>query len=100
MDGIGLSKANETAYLQFPAVAEMILAQCTFWCSFVVLDGMFEQGDDFLGSPRALYEEEGVHPLVCTILPPSQRAWWAQLDNAGTLGGSFWHITFLKADKK
>ena len=78
----------------------MICLSVPFWCSFAMLDGLSEQGDDFLGSPKALYDEGVVQPLVSTILPPSQRAWWAQLDNAGTLGGCFWHITFLEADKK
>ena len=78
----------------------MVWLSVPFWCSFAMLDGLFEQGDDFLGSPRALYEEGVVQPFVCTILPPSQKAWWAQLDNAGTLGGSFWYITFPEADKK
>ena len=64
------------------------------------MTGLSEQRDDLLGSPRALYEGGVVQPLVFTILPPSQRAWWAQLDNAGTLGGSFLHVTFLEADKK
>ena len=78
----------------------MIRLNLSFWCSFTILDGLPEQGDIFLGSPRALYEAWGVQPLVYTILPPSQRAWWAQLDNAGTLGGSVWHFTFPEADKK
>ena len=59
---------------------------------------MFEQGDVLVGSPRALYGHRGVQPLVCTIVPPSQRAWWAQFDNAGTLGGCFGRITFPEAD--
>ena len=41
----------------------------SFWYSFTILDGMSEQGDIFLRSPRALYEAWGVQPLVCTILP-------------------------------
>ena len=47
------------------------------------------------GSSRELYEKGVVQPLVFTILLPSQRAWWAQLDNAGTLGGSFgaYHVS-------
>ena len=51
-------------------------------------------------SPRALYEEGVVQPLDFTILPPSQRAWWAQLDNKGILRSSFGHITFPEGDKK
>ena len=78
----------------------MIRLSLPFWCSFTILDGLSEQGDIFLGSPRVLYGEWGVQPLVCTILPHFQRTWWAQLDNTGTLGGSFWHITFFEVDKK
>ena len=100
LDGFGLSQSSETACFQFWAVAEMIRLSLPFWCSFTILDGLSKQRDDFLGSPRALYEEGGVQPLDCTILAPSQRAWLAQLDNAGNLGGSFWHISFLEADKK
>ena len=59
---------------------------------------MSEQGDVFIRSPKALYGAEGVQPLDCTIVPPSQRAWWAQFDNAGTLGGCFGKITFLEAN--
>ena len=65
-----------------------------------MLNGLSEQRDDLFGSPRALHEEGVVQPLVFTILPPSQRAWRAQFDNAGTLGGILGHITFLKADLK
>ena len=76
----------------------MIRLILPFWYSFASLDDMFEQGDDFDRSPRVLYGAWGVQPLVCTILPPSQRAWWAQLDNASTLGGCFGRFTFPKAD--
>ena len=68
------SELNETDCFQFRAVAEMIWLSVPFWCSFAMLDGFSEQGDDFLGSPSALYEAWGVQPLDCTILPPSQRA--------------------------
>ena len=78
----------------------MIWLSVPFWCSFALLEDMSEQGDDFVGSPRALYGTWVVQPLDCTILPPSQRSWWAQLVNAGTLGGSFWHFMFPEADKK
>ena len=78
----------------------MIWLSVPFWCSFAILDGLSEQGDDFLGSPRALYEEGVVQPLVYTILSPSQRALWVQLDNASTLGDIFWYITFLEVDTK
>ena len=50
-----------------------------------MLSGLSEQRHDLIGSPRALYEEGVVQPLVFTIIPPSQRAWWAQFDNTGTL---------------
>ena len=63
-----------------------------------MLNGMSEQKDDLIGSPRALYEEGVVQPLVFTIIPPSQRAWWAQLDNTGTPGGSLSRFTDLEAD--
>ena len=59
---------------------------------------MFEQGDVLVGSSKALYGNRGVQPLVCTIVLPSQRAWWDQFDNAGTLGGCFGRITFPEAD--
>ena len=78
----------------------MIWLSVPFWCSFAMLDGLSEQRDDLFGSPRALYEEGVVQPLDFTILPPSQRASCAQLDNVGTLGGSFWGITFPEEDKK
>ena len=66
-----------------------------------MLNGLSEEKrGDVIGSPRVLYEEGVVQPLVFTILPPSQRAWWDQLDNSGTLGGSFWHVTFPEANKK
>ena len=78
----------------------MIRLSLPFWCNFTILDGLSEQGDDLLGSPRALYEEGVIQTPVYTILPPSQRYWWAQLDNACTLGGSFWYITFPEENKK
>ena len=78
----------------------MIWLSVPFWCIFTLLEGLSEQRDDLFGSLRALYEDGVVQPLDFTILPPSQRAWWAQLDNAGTLGGSFGHITFPEVDKK
>ena len=59
---------------------------------------MFEQGDVLVGSPRALYGHRGVQPLVCTIVHPSQRAWWDHFDNTGTLGGCFGRIMFPEAD--
>ena len=78
----------------------MIWLSLPFWYSFTILDGLSKERNDLFGSPRALYEEGMVQPLDFTILPLSQRAWWAQLDNAGTLGGSFGHITFPEAIKK
>ena len=63
-----------------------------------MLNGLSEQKDDLIGSPRVLYEEGVVLPLVFTILPHSQRAWWAQFDNAGTRDGSLGNITFFEAD--
>ena len=78
----------------------MICLSVPFWCSFSMLNGLSEQRGDLIGSPRALYEEGVVQPLVFTVLPLFQRAWWAQFDNAGTLRGSFGHITFLEADLK
>ena len=42
-----------------------------FWYNFASLDGRSEQGDDFVGSLRALYGAWGVQPLDCTIVPPS-----------------------------
>ena len=76
----------------------MICLSIPFWCNFAMLSGLSEQKGDLIGSPKALYEEGVVQPLVFTILPPSQRAWWAQFDNVGTLGGSLGHITFLEAN--
>ena len=78
----------------------MIWLNVPFGCSFAMLDGLSEQRDDLFVSPKALYEEGVIQPLFFTILPPSQRACWAQLDNVGTLGGSFWHIMFPEVDKK
>ena len=78
----------------------MICLSVPFWCSFAMMNGLSQQRSDLIGSPRALYEKGVVQPLVFTILPPSQRAWWAQLDNADTLGGGFGHITFLEAKLK
>ena len=78
----------------------MIWLSVPFWCIFTLLEGQSEQRDDLFGFPRALYEEGVVQPLDFTILPPSQRAWWAQFDIDGTLGGSLGHITFLDADLK
>ena len=69
-----------------------------FWCSFAMLNGLSEQKGNLIGSPRALYEEGVVQPLVFTIIPPSQRAWWAQLDNEGTLGGSLGRFIVSEAD--
>ena len=76
----------------------MICLSIPFWCSFAMLNGLSEQRDDLIGSPRALYEEGVVQPLVFTIIPPSHRAWWAQLDNAGTPGGSLGRFTVPEAD--
>ena len=76
----------------------MICLNVPFWCNFAILNGLSEQRGDLIGSPRALYEEGVVQPLVFTILPPSQRAWWAQFDNASTLGESLGHITIPEAD--
>ena len=61
-------------------------------------NGLSEQKDDMIDSPRALYEEGVVQPLVFTIIHRSQRAWWDQLDNAGTPGGSFGKFTFPEAN--
>ena len=63
-----------------------------------MLNGLSEHKDDLFGSPRALYEEGVVQLLVFAILCPSQRAWWAHFDNAGTLGGNLGSVTFPKAD--
>ena len=63
-----------------------------------MLSGLSEQKGDLIGSARALYEEGVVQPLVFTILPPSQKAYWAQFDNAGTPGGSLGSVMFPKAD--
>ena len=49
----------------------MICLSIPFRCSFAMLSGLSEQKDDLMGSPRALYEEGLVHPLVFTIIPPS-----------------------------
>ena len=62
------------------------------------MNGLSEQKGDLMGSPRALYEEGVVQPLVFTIIPLSQRAWWAQLDNAGTPGGSLSKFTVFEVD--
>ena len=64
----------------------MICLSVPFWCSFAMLNGLSDQRGDVIGSPRALYEEGVVQPLVFTILSPSQRVWWVQFDNVGTLG--------------
>ena len=96
MDLDSLSLVRRIVF-QFWALAEMIWLNVPFWCSFAIPDGLSEQGDDLLGSPRALYEEGSVQPLECTILPPFQRAQWAQLDNAGTLGGSLGKFTVPEA---
>ena len=76
----------------------MICLSIPFWCSFAMLSGLSKQEEDLMGSPRALYEEGVVQPLVFSILPPSQRAWWAQFDNTSTLGGYFGRFTFPEAD--
>ena len=47
------------------------LAQCTILVQFCHVGWPFEQRDDWFVSPRALYEEGVVHPLVFAILPPS-----------------------------
>ena len=76
----------------------MIWLSIPFWCSFAMLNGLSEQKGDLIGSPRGLYEEGVVQPLVFTIIPPSQRAWWAQLDNASTPGGSLGRFTVPELD--
>ena len=43
------------AAFEFWALTEMVRLILPFWCSFASLDGRFEQGDNFVGSPRALY---------------------------------------------
>ena len=63
-----------------------------------MLNGLSEQKDDLIGSPRELYEEGVVQTLVFTIIPRSQRALWAQLDKAGTPRGSLGRFTVPKAD--
>ena len=98
MDGFGLPESNEIVYFQFQEVTVMICLSRLVCYSFTMLNGLSEQKDDLIGSPRELYEEGVVKPLVFTIIPPSQRAWWAQLDNASTLGGCFGRFTFPKAD--
>ena len=65
-----------------------------------MLNGLSEQRGDLIGSPRALYEEGVVQPLIFTISPPFQRAWWAQFDNTDTLGGNFGHVTFPEVELK
>ena len=47
IDGLGLFESNETTYFQFWALAEMIRLILPFWCSFVSLDDVSEQGDIF-----------------------------------------------------
>ena len=51
-----------------------------------------------IGSPSELYEERVGHPHVFTILRPSQRSWWAQFDNIGTLDGSLGSVTVPEVD--
>ena len=97
LDGFGLPESNETACFQFQAVTVMICLSIPFWCRFAKLSGLSEQKDDLIGSPRALYEGV-VQPLVFTIIIPSQRAWWDQLDNASTPGGSMGRFTIPEAD--
>ena len=84
--GFGVSESNKTVYFQFRALTDVIRLILPFWCSFSSQIDIFEQGDVSVGSPRALYGHRGVQPLVCTIVPLSQRAWRAQFDNTGTLG--------------
>ena len=69
-----------------------------FWYSFSILNVLLEKKDDLIGSPRVVYEEGVVQPLVFTIIHPSQRAWWAQLDNAGTPRGSLGMFIVPEAD--
>ena len=56
LDGFGLSESSEIACFQFRALTKMIKLILPFWSSFVSLNDMSEQGDDLVGSPRALYE--------------------------------------------
>ena len=76
----------------------VICLMIPFWCSFAMLNGLSDQKDDLIGSAKAVYEEGVVQPLVFTIIPPSQRAYWAQLDNAGTPKGSLGRFTVLEAE--
>ena len=48
------SAAINTMFLEIKSLS------VPFWYSFALLDDMFEQGDDFDGSPRALYGAWGV----------------------------------------
>ena len=43
------------------------LSQYTILVNFAMLSGLSEQRGDLIGSPRALYEEGVVQPLVFTI---------------------------------
>ena len=65
-----------------------------------MLNGLSKQRGYLIGSPKALYEEGVVQPLVFTILPPSQISWWDHFDNIGTLGGILGHIMFTEANIK
>ena len=72
------------------SVSGMIWLSVPFWCSFAMLDGLSRQGDDFLGSLRALYEEGVVQPLVFTITPrePSGLSWTTQAIQEAVWAGS------------
>ena len=70
LDGFGISESSETTCFQFRALAEMIRLSLPFWRSFTILNGLTMQGDIFLGSPRALYEEWGSNHLFVPYYPP------------------------------
>ena len=72
----------------------------TCWPDLGLISQPEQQGPREASSPRALMMEGVVQPLVITIYPPSRRAWWAQMDSASTLGGSFGTFTVPEAVKK
>ena len=54
MDLDSLSLVRQLVF-RFQALAEMIKLIILFWSSSASLEVMSEQGDDLIGSPRALY---------------------------------------------
>ena len=70
----------------------MICLSIPLWCSCAMLNGLSEQKDDLIGSPRALYEEGVVQPLVLPLYPPPREpsvlSWTTQEFHEAVLAGS------------